>query len=471
VRVSSCVICISWRSSLHTPLWRAKKAAVGITVQIFPPNRQLSRNTPSLLTAMTRLPLPRIVLPKIGARQRRLNCFAGFALLFAAVPLSQTGPWSALWTTPCILAASLLITWGAEAAQFFVAQGFALAMLACMQTLPEFAVEAILAWKQQTDYLLANLTGALRLLTGLAWPLIYLTASLVHRRRTGEPLRRIKLDAHHSVEVIGLFFPLVYALFIWWKGSLHLWDAIPLLAMYGAYLALLLKLPPEEQEGVEDLEKIPRAIVTAPRRWRIAAILGCFFVGGALIYLTAEPFLGSLVAVAAALSVPGFLVIQWLAPIISEFPELLSTFYFARQPENAGVALMNIASSNINQWTLLVAMLPSVYSLSRGAPSAFVLDSAQETELLLTIGQSFVSMLFLLNMYFSWLEAIAMFLLFAVQFVLPAFFGDEVRRYITWAFLGWAAGGLILFAIRRPKINAVSSFLHTWRENFGRRAE
>jgi cation:H+ antiporter len=407
-------------------------------------------------------------LPNIAPPQHRLHCFAGFALLFLAVPLSQTGPSSALWTTPCILAASLLITWGAEAAQFFVAQGFALAMLAWMQTLPEFAVEAVLAWKQQTGLLLANLTGALRLLTGLAWPMIYLTASVVHRRRTGKPLRQIKLDAHHSVEVIGLFFPLVYALFIWWKGSLHLWDTIPLLAMYGLYLTLLLKLPAEEQEGIDNLERIPRTIVTAPRRWRIAGISACFFVGGALIYLTAEPFLGSLVALAAALSLPGFLVIQWLAPVISEFPELLSTFYFARQEENAGVALMNIASSNINQWTLLVAMLPVVYSLSLGTPSGFAFDAAQKTELLLTIGQSFVSMLFLLNMHFSFLEAIAMFVLFAVQFVLPAFFGDEVRRYITWAFFAWTAAGLILFAFRRPKTNAVSSFLHTWQEYFGR---
>jgi cation:H+ antiporter len=407
--------------------------------------------------------MTKLCLPKLTEPQRRLNCFAGFALLLLAAPLSAGSPWSALWTTPCILAASLLITWGAEAAQFFVAQGFALAILAWMQTLPEFAVEAVLAWKQQTALLLANLTGALRLLTGLAWPLIYLTAATVHRRRTGKRLGRIKLDAHHSVEVIGLFFPLLYALFIWWKGFLHLWDAVPLLTMYGLYLALLTKLPPERKDGIDELETIPRSIVMAPRRWRIAGVCGCFAVGGGLIYLAAEPFLGSLVALAAAAGLPSFLVIQWLAPIISEFPELLSTFYFARQRENAGVALMNIASSNINQWTLLVAMLPVVYSLSVGAPSGFPLDAAQKTELLLTIGQSFVSMLFLLNMYFSWLEAIAMFVLFAIQFALPAL--GHARSYITWAFFIWTAGGLILFAIRRPKVNALSSFLETWREN------
>jgi len=40
-----------------------------------------------------------------------------------------------------------MIAWGAEAAQYFMAQGIALAILAVLQTLPEFAVEAVLAWE------------------------------------------------------------------------------------------------------------------------------------------------------------------------------------------------------------------------------------------------------------------------------------------------------------------------------------
>jgi cation:H+ antiporter len=393
------------------------------------------------------------------------NCFAGFALLLFAVPLSRSSPWSALWTTPCILLASLLITWGAEAAQFFVAQGFALAILALMQTLPEFAVEAVLAWKQQSALMLANLTGALRLLTGLAWPLIYLTAAAMHRRRTGESLRKIKLHPHHSVEVIGLLFPLLYAVFIWWKANLHVYDSIVLAGFYAAYLALLTRLPPEEHEGIDDLEAVPRSIVHAPRPRRILAISVCFLAGGALIYFAAEPFLGSLVALAAAIGLPSFLVIQWLAPVISEFPELASTFYFARQEEQAPVALVNIASSNINQWTLLVAMLPAVFSLSRGTPSGFAFNAQQRSELLLTIAQSLVAMMFLINMEFAWWEALAMFLLFAIQFVLPAFFGDSARVWITAAFFVWTAGDLVLFAIRKPARNALSSFLETWRDH------
>jgi cation:H+ antiporter len=371
-----------------------------------------------------------------------------------------------LWTAPCILIASVLITWGAESAQFFVAQGFALAILAWMQTLPEFAVEAVLAWGQQTGLLLANLTGALRLLTGLAWPMIYATAAIVHRRRHHqEPLRRIELDPQHSVEVIGLFFPLLYAVFIWWKGSLQVYDACVLTAFYAGYLWLLTKLPPQEHEGVEDLEAIPRAMTTAPRHWRILSIAGCFAAGGGLIYFTAEPFLGSLIALAGAIGVPSFLVIQWFAPVVSEFPELASTFYFARQEENASIGLMNIASSNINQWTLLIALLPITFSLSRGGLSAIPLDSQQQSELLLTIGQSCVGLTFLLNMEFDWREALAMFVLFAAQFVLPAFFGNGVRVWITVAFFLWVALAVTKMAVRRRLPKALVSFAATWRKH------
>lgn len=391
-----------------------------------------------------------------------------FLLLLVAGPLSRSSPWSVAWTTPCILIASLLITWGAESAQFFLAQGFALAILAWMQTLPEFAVEAVLAWKRQTPLLLANLTGALRLLTGLAWPMIYATAAIVHRKRTGDRLRRIQLTAHHSVEVIGLVFPVLYALFIWWKAAIEIYDAGVLIAFYIGYLLLLSRLPAQAHERVDSLETVPRYIVLAPRFRRILAIASCFLGGGALIYFTAEPFLGSLIALAGAIGLPTFLVIQWLAPVISEFPELASTFYFARQSENASVALMNIASSNINQWTLLIAMLPIVFSVSAGAPSRIAMDTEQRAELLLTIGQSAIGLIFLLNMEFAWWEGIGMFGLFAAQFVLPAFWGQRVKTWITALFFLWTAVALLKMLVTRRPPAAWRRFAETW--NLARRS-
>jgi hypothetical protein len=63
---------------------------------------------------------------------------------------------------------------GADAAQFLISQGLALAIRAWLQTLPEFAVEGAIAWEAGKDpekihLITANFTGSLRLLVdGLA---------------------------------------------------------------------------------------------------------------------------------------------------------------------------------------------------------------------------------------------------------------------------------------------------------------
>src|SRR5205085_12283252 len=119
-----------------------------------------------------------------------------------AIP--EADPSSVFWTAPAILVAAMLIAWAAESAQFFIAQGFALAILAWLQTLPEFAVEAVLAWKQQVPLLLANLTGALRLLTGLGWPLIYATAALFHRKRRRSRMLDVAVPEERCVQVVAL---------------------------------------------------------------------------------------------------------------------------------------------------------------------------------------------------------------------------------------------------------------------------
>jgi len=380
------------------------------------------------------------------------------AFLFVAAPLKETSPATVLWTAPAILLAALMIAWAAESAQYFVAQGFALAMLAWLQTLPEFAVEAVLAWHQQTHLLLANLTGALRLLTGTGWPLIYFTAALFHRRRTGKPLQHIVLEEHHAVEVMALLVALLYIPVIAIKGSLTVYDGAILIAIYGAYLLILGKLPSEDHETIEDLEIIPRTIVKARRSRRIFAIGALFVVGGALIYFSAEPFLASLLALSVLAGVPDFVFVQWIAPLISEFPEMLSTLYWARRSDRAPMALMNMVSSNINQWTLLAAMLPIVYSMSMGAITPITFDVKQEMELWLTLGQATIAVVFLLNMELMWWEAAAL----AVLFVIP-FFDSAVEPVVTWIYFGWAALEVarMFFGNRKPQ--AFPLFVKVWK--------
>jgi cation:H+ antiporter len=381
-----------------------------------------------------------------------------FLFFFAEMAIQETGPETVLWAGPAILISAVMIAWAAESSQYFVAQGFALAILAWLQTLPEFAVEAVLAWHRQVALLMANLTGALRLLTGLGWPVIYLTAAVFQRRRHGTPLQAIRLHEHHSVEVAGLIVPLLYMGVVAAKGSLTVWDAMVLVAIYAGYLAILSKLPPEDAGSIEDLEVVPRTIVMAPRPKRVAAIAALFAAGGALIYYSAEPFLGSLLALSALLGIPTFMFVQWMAPLVSEFPEMASTFYWARTVARAPVALMNMVSSNINQWTLLAAMLPVIYSISSGRVEPIRFDEQQTTELVLTIAQATIGAIFLMNMELAWWEAAALFALFAVPFADPGW-----ARPVTFVYFGWAAVELARMLAGRRKVAALVQLGAIWR--------
>jgi cation:H+ antiporter len=380
-------------------------------------------------------------------------------------PLREALPSTALWAAPAILIASLMIAWAAESSQFFIAQGFALAILAWLQTLPEFAVEAVWAWHQQVPLLMANLTGALRLLTGLGWPMIYFTAATFQRRRGGPPLKAVRLDGHHAVEVVGLLVPLLYIGYIAFKNSLTVFDAIPLVVIYAAYLLVLSKLPPEDPETIEDLEAIPRKIVLSPRAIRIAIITALFAAGGALIYVSAEPFAASLLALATLVGIPTFVFVQWVAPLVSEFPEMASTFYWARTVHRAPMALMNMVSSNINQWTLLAAMLPIVLSISAGALTPIQFDAQQRLELLMTLGQALVGMMFLLNMELAWWEATVLFVLFLIPFA-----SSVTAPYVTGAYFAWAAIELVRMFLGRRKPAALVQFAHVWKSCFRRAA-
>lgn len=418
-------------------------------------------------------------LPTVSPTQR--VAFSGAFVLLASLEIAKVSPATAIWAAPAILFSAILIAWAAESAQFFVSQGIALAMLAWLQTMPEFAVEAVLAWKQQTPLLMANLTGALRLLTGLGWPLIYGTAAFFYRRKYGRPLNKIRLEKEHCVEVVGLTLPLLYMLWIWFKGSLTVWDALVLILMYCAYLFVLSKIPPASAEGIEDLDRVPRYVVKSSPKVRNLLIALLFVGGGGLIYYSAEPFLGSLLAVSAILGVPSFVFVQWVAPFVSEFPEKVSAFYWARTIDGAPMALMNMVSSNINQWTLLAAMLPIIFSISAGHVAGIQFDSQQELELLMTIGQSLIGLMFLMNMELAWWEASALFGLWFLQFALSPFppgpgllgqLAGHIHWLVTCAYFLWFAIEVIRTLAHKRQPLAFILFARLWRERvMGQKAQ
>jgi cation:H+ antiporter len=428
-----------------------------------------------------------------------------------AIGSEAGGAASALWTFPTVLGSAIIIAWAAEAAQFLVSQGLALAILAWLQTLPEFAVEAVIAWQagqtvrfstdpaiiaHSTSLISANFTGSLRLLVGLGWPMIYATAAYFHRRKSGSPLKQIILEREHAVEVVFLLVCIAYFFIVWAKGSVNLADTSILTLIYLVYLYFLKKIPPQSEEKLEDAEKIPQLILAQKPPVRNSIIGGLFLIGGLLLYFAAPPFLGSLKALAAGLGISTFVFVQWVAPFLSEFPEKVSAFNWARRVGPAPMALMNMVSSNINQWTMLVAMIPIAFAISVGHGATIVFDEHQRLEILLTLGQSLLGALLLANMRFSWWEATVLFGLWGIQFLMSGFeapvyqvgatnalavdashwFGIGVDRVeliatrskevVTALYFLWSALVVAVAIIRRRGFDALTDFPRLMREHW-----
>jgi cation:H+ antiporter len=371
---------------------------------------------------------------------------------------AQRGAIQAIWTFPSIVGSAFLLAWGAEAAQFYVSQGLALAILAWLQVMPEFAVEAVIAWHRDIPLMTANFTGALRLLTGLGWPVIWFVYAISRRRRGERDFwKPIQLDEEHAAQVVGLIPPLVYWAWIIYKGTLSLLDGGFLILMYVGFLVLVHRIPPKEHEEIADVALVARKVIGLDRPLRILAIAGFFLVGGVLLWLVAQPFLVSMIGLATVLGISQFVFVQWVAPFLSELPEFVTTSYWARSRGKGGMALMNMASSNINQWTMLAAMLPIVYSVSLGHPADVPL-AGHRVELVLTLLQGALGMILISNLNFHAYEALGLFLLFFVQFVVPDWREEVSVVYAVWLTIEVAS------ALWRPeRLKAFAVFPKLWR--------
>jgi len=347
--------------------------------------------------------------------------------------------------------AALIIAWGAESAQFLVSQAFALTVLALIQTLPEFAVEGVIAWNagkmptfSNIGLMTANFTGALRLLVGLGWPLIYTTTVIFNISRNHKfSLAGIRLDHEHALEIMGLLAGAIYGFIIVIKGTLNIIDSVILIAIYLTYIAILLRLPPRDEEKIDELEFIPRFILTRKRIWRNTLIWLCFIIGGTGILVVADPFLESALGLSFVLGVPAYMLIQWLAPFLSEFPEKISAFYWAKSIVKAPMALMNMVSSGIAEFTLLISIIPIIFCIALGRIDTINFDWAHRAEILLTATQAVLGVVILSKMSFRWFEAIGLFVLWTTQIYFQYDLSQVFLPFITemsahaglWSFL------------------------------------
>jgi cation:H+ antiporter len=365
-----------------------------------------------------------------------------------------------------VIAAALLISWGAEAAQFHVSRGFAIAFIAFLQVLPEFMVEANIAWKQDVPLMFANATGSNRILIGLGWTLIFFTTDFSSRWRGKGPIEHVALDRTNVVEILALALSSSYYLVLIAKGTLALYDTVILGGLFIGYLALLGRLPAQQETEQDELLAPPRALVRIGRpHLKAAAILSIFLIGGGVMVLVADPFVESMKALSVIFGLSTFTFVQWVAPLLSEFPEKVTAFYWSRTVRLAPMALLNMIASTINQYTALVGMIPAVYALSCRRMSAVVpMDAHLRAEVFLSFAMTLYGCACLLKLRYTRRNALSMFALWIAQFVWRAhlpfalpLLGDDPHLVLGWTFIALAAAEV---AAHRREIAVLSALRH-----------
>jgi len=332
-----------------------------------------------------------------------------------------------------IFGAAFLLSWGAEAAQIDISQSFAIAILALIAVLPEYAVDFVFTWKaahdpEQAHYAIANMTGANRLLVGMGWPVVVLLFVLAKRKKA------VILEKSQRVEIFYLAMATIYSFTIPLKGNLNLIDTVILVMLFALYARRAAKMEVTEPELVGPVKIL--ANMTAGYRRAFTALL--FLYSGFVIFAVAEPFAESLVTSATQLGMDEFHAVQWLAPLASEAPEFIVACTWALRGA-ASAAIRVLISSKVNQWTLLVGTIPLVYAISGGAIHPFPLDGLQRNELILTAAQSLFGLAVLVDLRFDTRNALLLASLFLLQFFWP-----DVRVEVAIAYVVLAVIFLVL---------------------------
>lgn len=378
--------------------------------------------------ALSRRHLAQIALPGLTFLPFAIVVFGG---AFRDNPFAV-----AIVTGAAIVAAAMYLSWATEMLEALIPIGAALAILALIEVLPEYSFEVVLAWQQKIELAASSMTGSNRLLLGLGWPLIFFTAFFAARRR-GVDFRQIEIPRALAIDIAFLSLATGYALFIVAKGTLAVYDGIVLAGMYIAYVATAFRSGHGEAGDEDDDDEEEPGLVGRLKalrgRQRGLVILAFLGFGAVVIFFGAEPFISGLIETARDAGISEFFLIQWVAPFLAEFPESLTAFLWAGTIVLASRGLANLVSAKLNQWTLLIATIPFVYSLSVGHIAEIPLTQLSRDEILLTAAQTILGVIVLARLRFTLTDALVLLGLFGIQFASPTLHGPMTIAYLVVA--------------------------------------
>jgi cation:H+ antiporter len=358
--------------------------------------------------------------------------FPWLAIAVGIVPGLATGATVAV-SGFAILGAAFLLTWGAETAEKDVPQAFAIAVLAVLAVAPEYAVDALYAWDagqfagteqgiEAGNLAVANMTGANRILIGLGWAGIAIvtvlrrgaSADLAVDRRDGFLADGVELDRSLGLELVFLALATLWAFLVPLNGGIGLFDTVVLVTLYLAYIVIVLW---SDHDLEEEHVGVPAYLQTFARPYRVATVLVLFAYSGVVIFTAVEPFAHGLEEIGTNVGIPPFFMIQWIAPLASESPELVVVLVLVSKARSSA-GFNALISSKLNQWTLLIGTLAVVYSVAFGQYGVLPFDAKQSAEIWITAAQSLFALSIIVNFRISLRESVTLLVLFVSQVLL-----------------------------------------------------
>src|SRR5262249_39549141 len=131
--------------------------------------------------------------------------------------------------------------------------------------------------------------------------------------------RGVQLHAGRKVDLGFLAIASLYSLIIPFTRRLAWYDGVVLLTVFAIYLWRAAQGERREPE----LLGVARQLGDPPKVPRGVAVSALFIAAGAIVLVAAEPFAAALVAGGKQFGFDEFLLVQWVAPLASESPELL----------------------------------------------------------------------------------------------------------------------------------------------------
>ena len=351
-----------------------------------------------------------------------------------------------------IFSAALIISWAAESSERDISGSFVIAIIALIAVLPEYAIETVLAYTagqsyklnnfvftNRVGYVSANVTGANRLLAGLGWPLIMLINMLKNNQS-------LNIKNNNKLELLVLGIGAISMIIASVIKFQPIFISFILIIIYLIYLFITSKKESTESEFIGTSEYL----ANLPKLTRITTNILLIIFSAVTIFIVSHPFVESLIHIGGKFGIDEYYLIQWLAPLASESPEIIIASLFAMKGRSLE-SISIILSSQANQMSLLIGSMGAIFSFATSSLISFPLNDTQGVEFLLTSAFALLQISMILWGKFKLQMPVLLLIIFFVQLIIT---DTSIRAYLSIAIYMFALIYLILF-ITKNKIQPI----------------